>query len=159
MMADKISGIADLSQAFKSLNVDIQNKIAPRMVAAGGGVFKRAAKTLAISQGLRKSGAYINNIVLKREKNTPAGVIEYHGGVRHGNALGNGKKIIKYLVVSKGRIVTKRKNDPFYWRFLEFGTKDIAAHHNLQDAFEQNQTPMLAAMEKVAQKEILKGKS
>lgn len=156
-MAANIQGIAELSQAFKALSFDMQKKVAPRMVAAAGGIIRKEAKTIAQAEGLRKTGAFINNIAIKREKGTGAGKIEYHVGVRHGRALGNGKKVVKYLAVSTtGRIITKRQNDPFYWRFLEFGTKNIHAHHVIGHAFDTRQKEALAAMETAMQKAIEK---
>jgi HK97 gp10 family phage protein len=157
-MVASIQGISQLSQAFKGLSFDMQKKLAPRMVASAGGIIRKEAKVIAQSQGLRKTGALINNIAVKREKNTGAGHVEYHVGVRHGKALGNGKKVIKYLARTKtGRIVTRRKDDPFYWSFLEFGTKHIRPHRFLSKAFANKQRQALAAMETTLQKAIAKG--
>lgn len=154
-MAVDIKGIADLSRTFKGLSLDLQKKTAPRMVAAAGGIIRKKAKSNAQAQGLRKTGALINNIAVKREKNAKPGTVEYHVGVRHGRALGNGKKVVKYLAVTKhGRIVTKRQNDPFYWRFLEFGTKHIRATHFIGSAFDSTHSQVIAAMEGALKKAI-----
>lgn len=128
MMDDRLTGLADLNQAFKQLNIDLSTKVGTRMVATGAGIIKKEAKSIAQSKGLFKSGALIKNIVTKREKNVPEGTIQYNVGVRHGRTMGNGKKVIKYLARSKrtGRVFTKRVNDPYYWSFLEFGHKTVA---------------------------------
>lgn len=126
-MADEIiRGLGNLQGEFKSLDMDIRDRTAKRMVAAAGGVLKKEARAIALRKKLFKSGALINNIVIKREPKAGHGVEQYNLGVRHGRGLGNGKKVIKFLAVnSKGRVVTRRKNDPFYWRFLEFGHKIV----------------------------------
>lgn len=125
MMAGKtqVLGIGQLMENFARLKRETDAS-AKRMVASAGNVLKKEARAIATRKGLQKSGALINNIVIKREKNAPDGVVQYHLGVRHGRQLGSGKRVQKYLALSRaGRIVTKRGNDPFYWRYLEFGTK------------------------------------
>lgn len=121
----KMLGIGELSKHFANLKQDISNKTAMRMVASAGGVLKKEAKSIALSKGLRITGSLIANIAIKREKNVPPGVTQYHLGVRHGRDLG--KRHTKYLAFSKrkGRVVIKRKNDPFYWKFIEFGHKIV----------------------------------
>jgi HK97 gp10 family phage protein len=127
-MADsKIEGLGDLRATFATLRDDMKNKTSLKMVSAGGQVLKKESRIIAQSKGLRKTGALINNIVIKREKNVEAGVTQYNLGVRHGYGLGKTKHSIKYLAIgSSGRIVVKRTNDPFYWSFLEFGHKTVA---------------------------------
>lgn len=126
MMAVKIEGIGVLRENFEKAAIEMRDKIAMRMVVAGGQVLRKEARVIAQSKGLRKSGALIKNIVIKRERDVPAGTVQVNLGVRHGRAM-NGKKVIKYLAVAKsGRVVVRRQNDPFYWSFLEFGHKTIA---------------------------------
>ncbi|MDF3024807.1 MAG: phage protein gp10 family [Alphaproteobacteria bacterium] len=126
-MADElIEGLGDLRETFVKVSDEMKDRVALRMAAAAGSVLKKESRRIAQSEGLRKTGALINNIVIKREKNVPEGTAQYHLGVRHGRGLGNGKKIIKYLAVNKaGRIVVRRQNDPYYWRFVEFGHKIV----------------------------------
>lgn len=148
-MVDSVKGISELSAAFKMLSADMQKKTGAKMVASAASVIRKAAKENAKSQGLNKTGAYIRNIAIKREKNAGQGVIQYNVGVRHGRALGNGKKVVKYLAVNKfGRIVTKRENDPFYWRFLEFGTKNIKPYRSITRAYENKKYEALDSMQK-----------
>lgn len=147
-MDARITGVSGLSRKFKGLDAALQRKYGPRMVVAAGQIVKRAAKAEAQAQGLRKTGAFIANIAIKRQKPATPGTIQYHVGVRHGRALGNGKKVVKYLALNKtGRVVTKRKNDPFYWRFLEFGTKYIRRYEPITKGFEKSKAQALQAME------------
>ena len=156
-MAANIEGLGDLTASFSQLNADIRDKSARRIVASGGALLRKESRVVAQSHGLRKTGALINNIVIKRERHKPAGTEQYNLGVRHARDLGNGKKIVKYLALSKsGRIVTKRENDPFYWKFLHFGTKHIQATRFLEIALENKATAAVDAMAEKAKKEVLK---
>lgn len=120
-MTAKIEGLTELRARFGAVKEDMKLRTSRGMVVSAGGVLKREAKRLAQSYGLRKTGALIANIAIKREK-TPEGIAQYNLGVRHGRDLG--RKAKKILAIGKsGRVVTKRLNDPYYWRFLEFTTK------------------------------------
>lgn len=140
----KISGLAELRTGFVQLSADMQGKTALRMVAAAGGVLRKEAKAIAQAKGLKKSGALIKNIAIKREK-TPAGIAQYNLGVRSGRDLG--RKAKKFLAVgASGRIVTKRENDPFYARFLEHGTRNMSAKSFLAPALDNKRTEAIDAM-------------
>ena len=129
------------------------------MVASSAQVIKKEAKNIALSKGLKRTGALLKNIVIKREKNTPLNTLQYNVGVRHGKELGRKKSTVKYFARNNtGRIITKYKNDPFYWRFLEFGTKDISARPFLAPALANKRQQAIDAMTKVLDKEILKAK-
>lgn len=145
-MAEKIEGLGGLRAAFAEISRDMRTRTARAMVVAAGGVLKREAKRLAQSQGLRKTGALINNIAIKRER-TPDGIAQYHLGERHGRDLG--RKAERKLVVGRnGRIVSKRTNDPFYWYFHEFGTKKMRARPYIGPALENRREDAIQAMEK-----------
>lgn len=121
----KLIGIEGLQAKFLELRQDMTLKTARRMVAAAGTVLKKEAKAIAQAKGLQISGAMIRNIAIKRERNAPEGTEQYNLGVRHGRDLG--KRHTKYLALSKrkGRVIIKRENDPFYWRFIELGYKTV----------------------------------
>ncbi len=153
-MVDRIEGLTELRASFVEIENDMKMRTARSMVVAAGGVLKREAKRLAQSQGLRKTGALIKNIAIKREK-TPEGIAQYHLGERHGRDLGH--KAEKKLVVGKsGRIVTKRVNDPFYWYFHEFGTKKMQKRPFIGPALENKRVEAIKAMEDRLAKEIEK---
>ena len=121
----KILGTGELKSKFLELRQDMVSKTSRRMVASAGSVIKSEAKAIAQSKGLKISGAMIRNIAIKRERDVPEGVEQYHVGVKHGRDLG--KKHTKYLAYSKrkGRVMIKRENDPFYWRFVELGHRIV----------------------------------
>ena len=120
-----ILGIGNLRDNFAQINeAAIQTRIGRRMVVVAGNILKAEAKSLAQQQGLRRTGALIKNIVIKRETKAPPGTVQYNLGVRHGRGLTKKQKASKTLAVNKGgRIVTRYADDPYYWRFAEFGTK------------------------------------
>lgn len=155
MMADSITGLSELLSAMKHLDARTQKKIAPKMVSAAARIVRTEAKAIASSKGLRKTGDMIRNIALKRERNAPSGTTQYNVGVRHGRSAG--KKVIKYVEKSKrGKIVLRRRNDPFYYRFLEFGTKYIRANPFLRPALENKRNEAIRAMETALEKELQK---
>lgn len=159
-MAVKIEGVRELHEAIKSIKVDDPVRgaaILRRITYAGGAVLRSEARAVAEGAGLRKTGDMIKNIVIKRERNAPPGTEQYNLGVRYGRDLGNGKKVVKYLEVGKsGRVITKRLNDPFYWKFVHFGTKYIQGVRFLEIALKNKAQAAIDAMTTKAQKELLK---
>ncbi|MBY0474215.1 MAG: HK97 gp10 family phage protein [Nitrosomonas sp.] len=153
----EILGLGDLARNFKNLKSDMVVKTSRRMVASAGGVLRREARIIAQSLGLKKSGALIRNIAIKRERRAPAGTEQYNLGVRHGRDLGNGKKVIKYLELGKsGRVVTRRANDPFYWKFLEFDIKHRNATPFISKALDNKSQEAITAMEDRLNKDLEK---
>lgn len=159
MMGASILGIKELTDKLKKLDVSLSKKVGVKMVAAAGQVVKKEAKRIAQQKGLRKTGALINNIAIKREPKVPANTIQYNVGVRHGRNLSKARKQNKYLGIGRsGRVVTKYKNDPFYWRFLELGTKNIKPTKFLEPALVNKKQQAIDAMGNALDKEMLKAK-
>lgn len=151
-----ITGIGDLRDQFKRLDRDIRLKTSRRMVVAAGRVLREEARSIAQNKGLRKTGALIKNIAIKRERSAPVGTEQYHLGVRHGRSLGNGKRAVKFLAVNnRGRIVTRRKDDPFYWRFHEFGTKYLPRQDFISGSLRNKRREAQKAMADQLQKDLL----
>ena len=118
-MASSVTGLGELRSAFGGVKQDMRLKTSRLMVASAGGVLRKEARSLAQAQGLRLTGALIQNIVIKRER-TLDGVAQYNLGVRHGRSMGrNAPK--KLVVGNNGRVTSVYVNDPFYWWFLEKG--------------------------------------
>ena len=102
----------------------------------------------------------IKNIAIKREKNVPEGVEQYHLGVRHGRELRRAKiDKLFFFFFKSGRGVWKRVDDPFYWRFLEFGTKQINPYRFIQQALNNKQQEAIDAMLSRLQRDLEKSKA
>ncbi|MGZ9027377.1 MAG: HK97-gp10 family putative phage morphogenesis protein [Telluria sp.] len=122
----RIEGLGDLRSSFAGVKNDMRLRTSRLMVAAAGGVLRTEARRLARDQGLKRTGALIKNIVIKRER-TPEGTTQYNLGVRHGRNLG--KKAGKRLAVGKsGRVVVQYLDDPWYWLILESGRNVYAGN-------------------------------
>lgn len=157
MAKSEILGIGELSQSFRGLKTDMETRTARAMVVAAGGVLKRKAKSIAQANGSVRTGAMIKNIAIKREPQAPAGTAQYHLGVRHGRQLTKKQKTNSKLAVNKGgRIVKRYEDDPYYWRFAEFGTKKQQATPFIAPALEQGKTEAIDAMATRLQKELEK---
>jgi HK97 gp10 family phage protein len=117
-----VAGLQSFNSSIATLKDDMQKKVAFSAALMGANVIKREAKAIALQKGLELTGALINNIAVKRESNPPLGVAQYNLGVRHGRELGSKAKVV-YSVRADGSIKKAYVDDPFYWWYLEFGTK------------------------------------
>jgi HK97 gp10 family phage protein len=117
-----IQGLQGFNSAIATLKDDMQKKVAFSAALIGANVIKREARSIALTKGLRQTGALLNNIAVKRETNPPLGVAQYNLGVRHGRELGSKAKVA-YSLRADGSIRKTYVDDPFYWWYLEFGTK------------------------------------
>lgn len=150
-------GIDDLAQSFRALKTDMDTRTARAMVVSAGGVLKRRAKANAQGHGLKRTGALIKNIVIKREPQAPQGTAQYHLGVRHGQNLTRKQKAKGKLGVSAaGRIVKRYEDDPYYWRFPELGSAKQDATPFIGPALEEGSGEAIEAMNARLQRELLK---
>lgn len=121
-------GINEMRAEFSKVREDMQKRVARRVVVAGGRILKAEAIAIAKANGSKVSGDMIKNIAIKRESRVPQGTEQIHLGVRHGReqtkkVRSQGNKSL--AVNGQGRIVTRRDNDPYYWRFVELGHKIV----------------------------------
>lgn len=154
MAKTELMGIGGLTAAFGDLQDGMKTRTGRAMVVSGGGVIKRRAKAIAQTKGLRRTGAMIKNIAIKRETQAPTDVVQYHIGVRHGRDLTKKQKATGALSVNgKGRIVKRYADDPYYWRFVELKTRRRAATPFLQPALEEGREEAIDAMAERLQRE------
>jgi len=177
----EIIGVVSLANKFKVLGRDMETRTSRVMVVAAGGVLKRRAKAIALAKGLKRSGAMIKNIAIKRETEAPAGTAQYNLGVRHGRDLTKKQKAKpgKLAVSQGGRIVKRYEDDPYYWAWVERGHKVVARasavdrrgiaarrrgatgktvppHPFIEPALEQGRGDAIEAMDKALDKELKK---
>lgn len=155
MAKSETFGISELSKAFRELVGGMSDqRVGRAMVASGGSLLKRRAKSNAQALGLRRTGDLIKNIVIKREPQAPPDTVQYHLGVRHGRHLTKKQKVnTKLGISSAGRIVKQYVDDPYYWRFLELDTERRDATPYLAPALEQGREEVIDAMGKRLQRE------
>lgn len=177
-------GIGEMRAEFTRVRTDMQKRVARKVVVAGGRVLKAEAIAIATANGSKVSGDMIKNIAIKRESKAPQGTEQIHLGVRHGReqtkkVRSQGNKTL--AVNGQGRVVTRRDNDPYYWRFVELGHKivprrsasgsrsirkrrqeavaHVAPKPFIQPALERKRTQAIDAMGKAVVQEVLKGGS
>lgn len=144
-----IEGADALRAALASMGRDWARREGAKAVSAGARVVREEAKMQALKRGLYRTGALVNNIVMKRESKVAPDEIAYHVGVRHGLAAYKAGTARKELKRGKGGgIVARYLNDPFYWWWYEFGfkTRNIAARPFLRPAFEARKGAAVDAM-------------
>lgn len=157
MAKSEILGVGELSQSFQGLKTDMDTRTARAMVVSAGGVLKRHAKAKALAQGLRRTGALVKNIAIKREPQAPQGTAQYHLGVRHGYNLTRKQKAKGKLGVNgEGRIVKRYEDDPYYWRFAELGSAKQDATPFIGPALDEGKGEAIEAMDKRLQRELEK---
>ena len=143
----KFSGGAELLAKLKGLSEGVQKRQARLALAAGAEPIRKQAQANASAAGLRKTGALIKNIARKHEKQTQAGYNEIAIGVRHGQTT-DVKRRLRAKGASAEAITAKVRetDDPFYWRFAEFGTRKQPKTPFIRPAFEAKKQDALDAI-------------
>lgn len=127
----KLDGVEDLKQALAEAATTIRTKAVRGALREAGKVIQMAARAsapvLKVPTTTRNAGTVKKNIVVRASKFArqagDEGVYINVRGIR-------GRARVKKL----GRGGAKNPNDPYYWRFLEFGTRKMAARPFLRPA-------------------------
>lgn len=158
----RIEGLDQALAVLRALPDRLRNRALRNALAAGGRVVRDAAKRLApvinpgdpaVLKGWRKPGTLKRAITVRTSKQARrAGNVGVFVNVRpaKGAKYRGGKQV---RASQRG---AKSPNDPFYWRFVEFGTKRAEAKPFLQpaaktlgaalDAFRKALAPALAKL-------------
>lgn len=156
MIEAKVTGIPDLREALRDIVPKLRVRALRNALAAGARVVQRAAQgaapvirasALPVKQGYRKPGTVRKAIsvrtskVARREGNVgvfvnvkPAKGAVYRSTTTRG--MFGGKRRTRTLVRASQR-GAKSPHDPFYWRFLEFGTRHMRPFGFLQKGAER----------------------
>lgn len=124
VLSIKLDGVADLKAALAEAAVQIRTKAVRGALREAGKVIQVAARAAApvlkVPTVRRNVGTVKKNILVRASKFArqagDEGVYINVRGIR-------GRARVKKL----GRGGAKNPNDPYYWRFLEFGTRKMAA--------------------------------
>lgn len=127
----KLDGVDELKRALAEAATTIRTKAVRGALREAGKVIQAAARAaapvLAVPTKTRTPGTVKKNILVRASKFArqagDEGVYINVRGIR-------GKARVKKL----GRGGAKNPNDPYYWRFLEFGTRKMAARPFLRPA-------------------------
>lgn len=130
-MADiQVQGLAELRRALLEFPKKIQKRALDKAVFAGAQVVARQARAAAPV----RTGAIRRNVVAKRgqRRYAPGADSYYIVGVRHGKTNTNpvGRSGRRRTVTGYDR----RGQDPFYWRFQEFGYTAVGGASALSGA-------------------------
>lgn len=118
MIGAKVQGIPDLREALRGIVPKLRQRALRNALAAGARVVQKAARnatpvinpgSLAVRKGYRKPGTVRNAITVRTSKAA--------------KAAGNVGVFVNVKPAKAGRRGARNPNDPFYWRFLEFGTQ------------------------------------
>lgn len=131
------SGGAEIAANLALLQVKMRKKIMRSAAVAGAQVVKKRAAEIAKAKGVIDTGATIRNIAGKVNKATSEDYLQINIGVRHGQIRDEKRRAKK-----QGRAV-KDVDDPWYWRFTEFGTSKQAARPFMRPAFEESRERVL----------------
>ncbi len=124
MIGAKVRGIPELKAALAGLVPKLRRQALRNALAAGARVVRDEARRRApvlqptMRAPYRKPGTVRKAIVVRTSKAA--------------RARGDVGVFVNVRPARRGQRGAKSQNDPFYWRFLEFGTKHIAARGFLQ---------------------------
>lgn len=131
---NRIEGLAALKQALRELSPKLRRRALRNALSAGARVFRDEAKRLApvisaasyaVRKGYRKAGTLRNAIRVRTSKIARrAGDVGVFVNVKPAKGAERGGK---------------SPNDPFYWRFVEFGTAKAGAKAFLRPAANSKQ--------------------
>lgn len=149
----RIEGLRELSLAMREVDRRLQQRIGRSAVMAGARVIAREAKArapvLAAPTLQRKPGTLKKNIRAKAVRAAQPGRWEAIVGVRALKA----QKIIDFKAQT-GKSGRANPDDPYYWRFVEFGTVKMAAKPFLRPAFEAKKQTAAEAIQAQLKKRI-----
>jgi HK97 gp10 family phage protein len=150
MIGAKGTGIPDLREALRGIVPKLRVRALRNALAAGARVVQRAARGAApvlsagapaVRKGWRKPGTVRRAISVRTSRVArQAGNVGVFVNVRPAKGAGFKTTTARLFGVSiRRRIQTRASqrgarspNDPFYWRFVNFGTRSLQARNFLQ---------------------------
>ncbi|MGV6989652.1 HK97-gp10 family putative phage morphogenesis protein [Testudinibacter sp. P80/BLE/0925] len=150
----KVSGLKELQKAMGELGRKASNRIAVKAMRKGGAIVRDKARANApvLTENVphRKAGT-VKKAISSRTKIGRNGKTNTYVWVKGLST----KQILKFKGKT-GRSGAFNPKDPFYWRFLEFGTSKMPAKPFMRPAFEQSKQQAAKAIIDTLRTEILK---
>ncbi|OOH89535.1 hypothetical protein BMT54_06485 [Pasteurellaceae bacterium 15-036681] len=150
----KVSGLKELGKAMQDLGRKASNRIAVKAMRKGGAIVRdkaRANAPVLQEQVPHRKAGTLKKAITSRTKIKRGGKTETIIWVK---GL-TGKQISKFKGKT-GKSGKDNPNDPYYWRFVEFGTSKMPAKPFLRPAFEQSKQQASDAIISTLREEILK---
>ena len=136
-----IEGLAELDRALRELPLRIANRGLRTSVYAGAKVIRDEARARA-PKAAQSLGP----------KQPPPGTLKRSVIMKHIRELSSGGRQTFYVMVRHGKKYQKQgkrgtlSQDAWYWRFLEFGTRKMAARPFLRPALESRRREAVDAI-------------
>lgn len=152
MIEAKVTGIAEFKDALLAIVPKLRRRAILNALRVGARIVQAEAKRnapvlrLGTKAPYRKPGTVRGAIAVRTSKRARAagdvGVfvnVRPAKGAKYGTFKGaiGGKKVGVKFLKSASKRGAKSPDDPFYWRFLEFGTKKMGARPFLQKGAER----------------------
>jgi HK97 gp10 family phage protein len=128
---EEVKGLRELGEALKSFGENIAKKTLSKATSTAAAVFRDDAKTRAPV----KTGNLRDHIAVMKRSGPDKNTAKYVVGVRPIRLTRKVKKVLRILKKEFGGR-TDIEGDPFYWRFLEFGTSRMQPKPFMRPAFE-----------------------
>ena len=141
----QILGLKELNSALKELPARIAKNVLRGATSAGAAVIRVEAKA--------KAPVYTGSVA---KGHPPPGTLRravYQKQIRELSSL---VKQTFYVGVRIGKSARKKGVDAFYWKFVEFGTSNMAARPFLRPAFEAKKLEAVEAIKKYLTERIPK---
>lgn len=134
MLKFKVTGLRELGEALRQYGPNLARRALPRATYEAAQVFREEAFRLAPVSALDKPHMR-NALSTFKGRGTGPFQAAYGVGIR-GRKLSKGEKKALRFLRSKTDKPVNLKGDPYYWRFLEFGTSKMVPRPFMRPAFE-----------------------
>ena len=147
----KVHGLQELSQTLMKLPAELEKRVIMGALRAAGQTIRKDAMArapiLQKPDPRRRAGTIKKNISVRRVKGKTAVYVGVFGASR--------KKIAAFKAAGGGK-GANNPEDPYYWKWVEFGTKKMAARPFLRPAFEAQKYEALRMFEVYMRKRLAK---
>ena len=147
----KVHGLQELSQTLMKLPKELEKRVIMGALRAAGQTIRKDAMArapiLETPDPRRRAGTLRKNISVRRVKGKTAVYVGVFGASR--------KKIAAFKAAGGGK-GANNPDDPYYWKWVEFGAKKMAARPFLRPAFEAQKYEALRMFEVYMRKRLAK---
>lgn len=151
----ELRGADQLRDALLQLPDQLRRRVLRKAVRSAGNAIAKAARSMA-KPDLKKATKYRKPGTVRRAISVRTSKVDRRSGDVgvFVNVRPIGRSVAR--VAKLGKMSAKNPNDPFYWRFLEFGTKKMSKRPFLKPAAERVGEAAIDQVVRVAAAEIEK---